>query len=175
MISLNKAFPTNGSNPLAHVALVVSDNEQALAVEYAQSHGIPTLTYRFQPRELFELTVSTALDAHEIDLVCLAGFMRILSPEFVAQYEGRILNIHPSLLPKYRGLDPQQRAIDAGDSESGCTVHYVDAGIDTGKIILQRTVPIEPGDTAATLAARILHEEHEAYPEAVRMVLKGQA
>lgn len=175
MQSLIAAFPPNGRDPLARVALVVSDNENAPAVEYATSRGIPTLTYPFVPREVFELTVSTALEAHEIDLVCLAGFMRILSADFVSEYAGRVLNIHPSLLPKYRGLNPQQRAIEAGDTETGCTVHFVDAGIDTGEVILQRTVPIEPEDTVDTLAARILVEEHLAYPEAVRKVLKGNA
>lgn len=175
MQSLIAAFPPAGSEPLARVALVVSDNEDALAIEFAKSHDIPALTHPFVPREQFETTVRSALATHDIDLVCLAGFMRILSPGFVAAHDGRILNIHPSLLPKYPGLDPQQRAIDAGDTESGCTVHFVDAGIDTGEIILQRTVPIEADDTAATLAARILVEEHLAYPAAVRQVLKGQA
>lgn len=175
MQSLIAAFPADGSDLLAQVALVVSDNEDAPALKYAAQHGIPTVTQPFTPRDVFETTVMDALAAHDIDLVCLAGFMRILSASFVAAYDGRVLNIHPSLLPKYRGLDPQQRALDAGDTESGCTVHYVDAGIDTGEIILQRTVPIMTDDSEDTLAARILIEEHIAYPAAVRMVLKGQA
>ena len=105
------------------------------------------------------------------DLICLAGYMRVLSPDFVARWRGRILNIHPSLLPKYPGLSPQRRALEAGETVSGCTVHQVDEGIDTGPIVLQKRVPIEPGDTAETLADRILEAEHEAYSEAIRLVL----
>ena len=104
------------------------------------------------------------LDRARPDLVCLAGYMRVLSPDFVGRFRGRILNIHPSLLPKFPGLDAQRRAIEAGEKESGCTVHFVDEGTDTGPIVLQKTVPILPGDTEESLSARILEREHEAYP-----------
>jgi len=105
------------------------------------------------------------------DLVCLAGYMRLLTPEFVARWRGRILNIHPALLPKFPGLHVQRRALEAGETESGCTVHFVDEGTDTGPIVLQRRVPVLPGDTEESLSARILAEEHRAYPEAIAKVL----
>jgi phosphoribosylglycinamide formyltransferase-1 len=111
---------------------------------------------------------------HRIDLILLAGFMRLLSAGFVQAWQGRILNIHPSLLPQFPGLHAQRQALQAGVSESGCTVHFVDAGMDTGPIILQRRVPVLPDDTEETLAARILEQEHLAYPEAVRRVLQGR-
>jgi phosphoribosylglycinamide formyltransferase-1 len=122
-------------------------------------------------RRQHEQALRAFLDPLQPDLVCLAGYMRVLSSEFVLAYSGRILNIHPSLLPKFPGLDPQRRAIEAGESVSGCTVHFVDEGVDSGPIVLQRRVPILPGDDAETLAARILEEEHRAYPEAIRKVL----
>lgn len=175
MEALIAAFPPTGSDPQAKVALVVSDNPDAPALTTAASQDIPIVVHPFTPREAFEITVRSALREHQIDLVCLAGFMRILSPEFTTQFAGRILNIHPSLLPKYRGLHPQARALAAGESESGCTVHYVDAGVDTGAIVLQRAVPILANDTEATLSARILEVEHQLYPEAVRLVLEGLA
>ena len=118
-----------------------------------------------------EARILEILDRTRPDLVCLAGYMRILSPEFVERFRGRILNIHPALLPKFPGLEPQRRALEAGETESGCTVHFVDEGTDTGPIVLQRRVPILPGDTDETLAARILVEEHRAYPEAIARVL----
>ena len=115
------------------------------------------------------------LEREKIDLICLAGFMRVLSPDFVSRYAGRILNIHPSLLPRFPGLHPQQQALNAGVNESGCTVHFVDAGVDTGPIIVQRRVSVYPDDDVDTLSARILEAEHLAYPEAVRLVLEGKA
>lgn len=122
-------------------------------------------------REEHETAIRRVLESARPDLICLAGYMRVLSPEFVAAYPERILNIHPSLLPKYPGLDVQRRAIEAGERESGCTVHSVTADVDSGPILVQRRVPILPGDTEESLSARILEQEHEAYPEAVRLAL----
>ncbi len=139
-----------------------------------ESEGLPAHAI---PREAsvsrteHEAKIREILDAARPDLICLAGYMRVLSPEFVAAYPGRILNIHPSLLPKYPGLNVQRRALEAGDRESGCTVHYVEAAVDSGPILVQKRVPILPGDTEESLSARILEQEHVAYPEAVRMAL----
>lgn len=175
MEALIAAFPPNGTEGGAAVTLVVSDNPDAPALTTATRHGIATVVHPFRPRKAFEAHVATQLAEHRIGLVCLAGFMRILSPAFTTRFAGQVLNIHPSLLPKYRGLHPQARALAAGETESGCTVHLVDAGVDTGRIVLQRAVPIKPGDTEETLSARILAVEHQLYPEAVRLVLEGMA
>lgn len=163
-----------GRIPDAEIVAVVSENPQARGLEAARERGLPAwaIDFRgFPGRAAHEAAVRKVLDAARPDLLCLAGYMRLLSPEFVRAYEGRILNIHPSLLPKFPGLHVQRRAIEAGDAESGCTVHYVDAGVDSGPILLQRRVPILPGDTEETLAERILAQEHEAYPEAVNIAL----
>ena len=125
-------------------------------------------------RVSFEAGAEIELRRHAIDLICLAGFMRILSPGFVEARRGRIVNVHPSLLPAFPGLRAQRQALDAGATRSGCSVHLVDAGVDTGPVILQRTVPVCPGDTEASLSARILEQEHIAYPEAVRKILRGE-
>jgi len=109
-----------------------------------------------------------------VDLICLAGFMRILSPGFTRRWAGRIVNVHPSLLPAFRGLHAQRQALQAGVTTTGCTIHLVDAGVDTGRIVLQRRVPVLPGDDESTLADRILDQEHVAYPEAVRRLLRGE-
>lgn len=163
---------------LASVALVVSDVLDAPALARAAEAGVPARSIPWgvpSGRAAFERELQGELDAHGIDLVCLAGFMRIVSPSFVARWSGRILNVHPSLLPMYPGLDPQRRALEAGEAYAGCTVHFVDAGIDTGPCIVQRVVPVHPDDTVATLTARILDSEHLAYPEAVIHVLTGRA
>ena len=158
--------------PNTTIAAVISDNPEAPGLAIAWERGLPAQAI---PREdgmtraVHEGRILRVLDAAKPDLICLAGYMRILSPEFVEAYRGRILNIHPSLLPKYPGLHVQRRAIEAGDQESGCTVHYVDVGIDSGPAILQKRVPILPGDTEETLSARILEQEHVAYPEAVNL------
>ena len=158
----------------ASIAAVVSDNPEAPGLAIARERGLPAHAV---PREsgmtraVHEARIRRILDAAKPDLVCLAGYMRILSPEFVEAYRGRILNIHPSLLPKYPGLHVQRRALEAGERESGCTVHYVDVGIDSGPVILQKRVPILPGDTEESLSARILEQEHAAYPEAVMLAL----
>lgn len=181
--ALLKAFPHD--NPLGHIVLVISDRREALALQKAveaqvEAEYVPWPKSRDQGvayttgREQFERVAGQLLHEHRIDLILLAGFMRLLSPAFVRAWQGRILNIHPSLLPQFPGLHAQRQALEAGVSESGCTVHFVDAGMDTGPIILQRRVPVLPGDTEETLAARILKQEHLAYPEAVRKVLQGR-
>jgi phosphoribosylglycinamide formyltransferase-1 len=172
--SLAAAFPPG--DPLASVVLVLSNKPTAGALALAEAHGIPARAVPFgRDRDRFEGEADVLLEAFAVDLICLAGFMRVLSPAFTARYAGRILNVHPSLLPAFPGLHAQRQALAAGVSESGCTVHFVDAGVDTGAAIVQRRVPVLPEDTEDTLAERILREEHRAYPEAVRRVLKGQA
>ena len=180
--SLVTAFPPGDS--LASVQLVLSSRAGAGALELAAAHGVPAYSFPFPSRKrdpdglartAFEAVATKLLGAARIDLICLAGFMRIFSPQFSARWRGRILNVHPSLLPAFPGLHPQQQALLAGVSESGCTVHFVDAGVDTGAVIVQRRVPVLPDDTEQTLAARILNEEHRAYPDAVRRVLTGRA
>jgi phosphoribosylglycinamide formyltransferase-1 len=171
--ALAAAFPPG--DPLGSVVLVLSNKRDAGALDLAAALG---LTAHFIPfgadRARFEREATAHLTAAGIDLVLLAGFMRVLSPAFTARYAGRLLNIHPSLLPHFPGLHAQRQALEAGVRESGCTVHFVDAGVDTGPIILQRRVPVLPGDTEERLAARILAQEHRAYPEAVRRVLLGE-
>jgi phosphoribosylglycinamide formyltransferase 1 len=125
-------------------------------------------------REAYDRLVVAALEETRVDLVCLAGFMRLLSPYFIAAFPRRILNIHPSLLPAFPGLEAQRQALEYGVLCTGCTVHFVDENLDAGPIVAQAVVPVEPGDTAETLAARILKEEHRIYTEAVRLVLSGQ-
>jgi len=163
-----------GSIPDARIVAVVSDVATARGLARARERGLPAHDLdrgRFASRAEHETAVTRVLEEARADLVCLAGYMRIMSPDFVARWRGRILNIHPSLLPKYRGTSPQRRALEAGDSESGCTVHVVDEGTDTGPIVLQRTVPIAAGDTEETLSGRILEVEHALYPEAITKVL----
>ena len=160
---------------LGRVVLVVSDKERAAALARANSAAVEAVHLPWHDRSSFETRLTQLLEEREIDLLCLAGFMRLLSAGFVERFEGRILNIHPSLLPSFRGLHAHRQALEAGVKESGCTVHFVDAGIDTGTIIEQRRVPVLPGDDEESLAARILEQEHHAYPEAVRLVLTGRA
>jgi phosphoribosylglycinamide formyltransferase-1 len=164
----------SGKIPDAEIVAVVSDNPDAPGLAIARERGLPAHSIERESgmtRAVHEGRIQRVLDAARPDLICLAGYMRILSPEFVEAFPGQIVNIHPSLLPKYPGLHVQRRAIEAGDQESGCTVHYVDVGIDSGPAILQKRVPILPSDTEETLAARILEQEHVAYPEAVNIAL----
>lgn len=172
--ALAAAFPPG--DPLGSVVLVLSNRRDAPVLALARDLGIEA---RFIPfgadRARFEREATAQLTAAGIDLVLLAGFMRVLSPAFTARYAGRLVNIHPSLLPRFPGLHAQRQALEAGARESGCTVHFVDAGVDTGPVILQRRVPVLPDDTEERLAARILAQEHRAYPEAVRRVLLGEA
>ncbi len=166
----------DGRIPRAEIVAVISDVADAPGLARAVERGLPAFPVPRGPRSRreHERDVLAILDAARPELICLAGYMRLLSPDFVARYRGRILNIHPALLPKFPGLDVQRRALEAGELESGCTVHFVDEGTDSGPVILQRRVPILPGDTVATLSARILAEEHRAYPEAIARVLAGE-
>ena len=148
------------------VALIASNKLTAQGLYWARSQGLPTwaLDSKGIGKEQFDHKLSAALDEHRVGTIALAGFMRILSPWFVEQWRGRLLNIHPSLLPKYRGLDTHARAIYAGDAAGGCSVHVVTEELDAGEVIGQVEVPIEPGDTPASLEERVLAAEHELYP-----------
>lgn len=170
LASLLAAFPKGGE--LGRVVLVVSNKADAPALEKARAAGVEAVYLPFATREAFEQGARGLLERWRVDLICLAGFMRLLSTEFVSAYAGRILNIHPSLLPAFPGLHAQRQALEAGVRETGCTVHWVDAGVDTGPVLVQRAVPVLPGDDEASLSARILAEEHRLYPEAVRRVLE---
>jgi phosphoribosylglycinamide formyltransferase-1 len=152
------------------VILVGSNRPDAPGLDWARSKGIPVWARdsRGIDREAFDASVSAALAEHRVGTIALAGYMRILSPSFVSEWAGRIINIHPSLLPKYRGLDTHARAIAASDAVSGCTVHVVTEELDAGEVLASAQVPIEPGDTAETLADRILAEEHTLYPKALK-------
>jgi phosphoribosylglycinamide formyltransferase-1 len=161
----------------ARPAVVISNRANAPGLELAAGRGIETLVIRhqqYESRESFDQALVAALNERGVELVCLAGFMRLLSPYFIRAYPSRIINIHPSLLPAFPGLDVQQQALDHGVKVSGCTVHFVDQDLDAGPIIIQRTVPVLEGDDAALLAARILAEEHQAYAEAVRLYFEGR-
>ena len=163
-----------GRIPDAEIVAVISDVPEAPGLARARQRGLPAYAVdrrQYPGRRAHEEAIGQRLAETAPDLVCLAGYMRLLSPDFVARWRGRLLNIHPALLPKFPGLHVQRRALEAGETESGCTVHFVDEGIDTGHVILQRKVAILPGDTEETLSARILAEEHEAYPEAIARVL----
>lgn len=157
----------------ANPILVLSNRPQAAGLDQAKRLGIATLTVDHRPfgkdREAFERAMQAMLLEHRVEMIVLAGFMRILTPWFVRQWPRRMINIHPSLLPKYPGLNTHQRAIEAGDQEAGCSVHWVTEGVDEGDVIAQARVPVEPGDTAQTLAARILPQEHALYPRAVKL------
>ena len=164
----------SGAIPDAEIVAVISDLAEAAGVERARRRGLPAFAAdrgKFASRRDHEAEVLRILEEARPDLICLAGYMRVLSPEFVARYRGRIVNIHPALLPRFPGLHAQRRALEAGETVSGCTVHFVDEGTDTGPVILQRTVPVLPGDTEESLSERILSEEHRAYPEAISRVL----
>ena len=172
MLALSDAV-NEGRIPNAEVAIVISDKAGARGLELAQERELEThvVERRGRSREEHELEIISILRGCQVDLVCLAGYMRLLSPCFVEAFKGRILNIHPSLLPAFPGLDAQRQALDHGAKVSGCTVHLVDESLDGGPIIAQRTVPVVEGDTVETLSARILEQEHKLYPEAVGLVL----
>jgi phosphoribosylglycinamide formyltransferase 1 len=160
----------SGEIPDSEVAVVISDKGDAPGLMKASLRGVETLVIerRGRTREAHDAEIAAALKERGVELVCLAGYMRLLSPAFVAAFPDRIINIHPSLLPKYPGLDTHARVIAAGDTVSGCTVHYVNEQLDAGEIILQKQVPVLPDDTPETLAARVLAEEHKLYIEAIR-------
>lgn len=165
-----------GRIPNAEIALVLSNREGAGGIEKARARGIETqvIPSKGLEREAYDKLAVAALRERNVDLVCLAGYMRLLSPYFVAAFPGRILNIHPSLLPSFPGLESQRQALEHGAKFSGCTVHFVDENLDAGPIVLQAVVPIEDSDTPDTLGERILREEHRIYSEAVRIVLEGR-
>ncbi|MCK5373726.1 MAG: phosphoribosylglycinamide formyltransferase [Alphaproteobacteria bacterium] len=162
----------------ARMSLVVSNRPDAAGLNTAQSNGISTETIdhkAYDTREAFEEEISARLKNYDIDLIVLAGFMRIFTDSFVEKWPRRIINIHPSLLPDYKGTHTHKRAIEDGKSEGGCTVHYVIPELDSGPIIAQKRVPILPGDTPDTLADRVLVQEHILYPEAIRLVAESLA
>jgi phosphoribosylglycinamide formyltransferase 1 len=165
-----------GRIPNAEIAIVVSNRENAPGIERARARGIEArvIPSKGLEREAYDRLVAAALEEKKVDLVCLAGYMRLLSPYFVAAFRNRILNIHPSLLPAFPGLEAQRQALEHGAKFSGCTVHFVDENLDAGPIILQAVVPIKDDDTPESLSERILREEHRIYSEAVRIVLEGR-
>ena len=161
----------------AEIAVVIADKINAYALERARERGIPAVTvvYRdYAERADFERALLTELRAHGVTLVVLAGFMRILSPVFVHAYAGHILNIHPALLPSFPGAHAHRDALAYGGKVSGCTVHFVDEGMDSGPIIMQAAVPVLEGDTEETLAARVLSQEHQIFPEAIKLYVEGR-
>ncbi|HCY56792.1 MAG TPA: phosphoribosylglycinamide formyltransferase [Oceanicaulis sp.] len=158
----------------ARIVAVISNRPDAYGLERAREAGISAIAIdhkAYASRESFEAALDSALREAGAEFVCLAGFMRILTEGFVNQWDGRMINIHPSLLPKFKGVDTHKRAIEAGESEHGCTVHWVTPGMDEGPVIAQARVPVLPGDTPETLAARVLVEEHRLYPAALRLAL----
>jgi phosphoribosylglycinamide formyltransferase-1 len=165
-----------GRIPGAEIAVVISNREGAPGIERARTRGIEArvVPSKGLEREAYDRQVVAVLHEHRVDLVCLAGFMRLLSPYFVAQFRHRILNIHPALLPSFPGLEAQRQALEYGVKFTGCTVHLVDENLDAGPIVAQAVVPVRDDDTPETLAARILKEEHRIYTEAVRLVLSGR-
>lgn len=172
MIALADAV-REGRIPNAEISVVISDQRNALGLASATAHGIKTLVIgrSGRTREEHDREIVAALQAHKVDLVCLAGYMRVLSSEFIEAYPDRILNIHPSLLPAFPGLDAQRQALEHGAEETGCTVHFVDETLDGGRIIAQHAVPVSDDDTVESLSERILGEEHKLYAAAVASVL----
>jgi phosphoribosylglycinamide formyltransferase, formyltetrahydrofolate-dependent len=173
MLALSDAVVA-GKIPNAEITIVISDKADARGLVPAKERGIETrvVERRGRNREEHEREIISLLRERQIDLVCLAGYMRLLSPCFIEAFKRRILNIHPSLLPAFPGLDAQRQALDHGVKVSGCTVHFVDETLDGGPIIAQRVVPVLKGDTVETLSARILEQEHEIYAEAVASVIE---
>ena len=162
----------------AAIVLVLSNNPDAAGLAYAYKSGIATAVVDHRPfrddRASFERALDAQLQAHRADFMCLAGFMRLLTPEFVRRWSGRMLNIHPALLPMFKGLHTHRRALDAGVREHGATVHFVVPEMDSGPIVLQGSVPVMDGDTEEVLAQRVLEVEHRIYPQALRMVAEGR-
>lgn len=174
MVALADAV-RDGTIPNAEIAVVISDQRDAKGLEIARERGIKTIVVERagRKREEHDREIVSVLRDERVDLICLAGYMRVLSPFFVDAFKNRILNIHPSLLPLFPGLDAQRQALEHRVNESGCTVHLVDNTLDGGPIIAQRTVPVLAADTVEILSARILEQEHILYPEAVASVLRG--
>jgi phosphoribosylglycinamide formyltransferase-1 len=162
--------------PDARIAIVISNRSDAPGIEIARQRGLPTLVIpsKGKPREEHERAIASALQEKKVDLICLAGYMRLLSPWFVQQFPFKVVNIHPSLLPAFPGLEAQEQAFAFGVKVTGCTVHFVDEELDHGAIIVQKTVAVLDSDDERTLSARILEQEHIAYTEAIRIVLEGK-
>jgi len=160
----------------AEISVVVSNKEEAGGLVIARQMGLKAICIpsKGKEREAFEHELIATLHEHDVDLVCLAGFMRVLTPYFIREFRGRILNIHPALLPSFPGVEAQKQALDYGVKWTGCTVHFVDEGVDTGPIVCQAAVPVHDDDTHETLAARILKEEHRIYTEAVCLVVEDK-
>lgn len=161
----------------ARISVVISNEPDVMGLSRAKDAGLPTevIPHKSYPsRREFETALSETLAKHPVDLICLAGFMRVLTPDFVSKWEGKILNIHPSLLPAYPGLHVHERVLHSDDKESGCTVHFVTPGLDEGPTLVQKRVPVLQDDTPDTLAARVLEQEHLAYPEAIRLIALGK-
>jgi phosphoribosylglycinamide formyltransferase 1 len=159
----------------AEIAIVIANRPEARGLEVARLRGLPAVSIPSKglDRTIYDGMLVEELKKHVVDLVCLAGYMRLLSAGFIREFPGRVLNIHPSLLPSFPGLDAQHQALEHGVKVTGCTVHFVDEYLDAGPIIVQAAVPVLDGDTVETLSARILSEEHRIYSEAIRMVLSG--
>lgn len=164
-----------GRIPGAEVAVVISDKAEAAGLSKAKEKGVETLVIerKGRPRAEHDAEIAAEFKKRDVELVCLAGYMRLLSPEFIRAFPNRIINIHPSLLPSFRGLDAQRQALDHGVKVTGCTVHFVDEELDNGAIIAQREVKVRDDDTAETLAARILEQEHELYVEALAKIARN--
>ncbi|HLC41909.1 MAG TPA: phosphoribosylglycinamide formyltransferase [Methylomirabilota bacterium] len=161
----------------ARIALLVTDRPDAQAIERARRHGVKSAFVdpkAYDSREMFDRALVSLLKAHQVELVCLAGFMRILSKTILDAFPGRIMNIHPSLLPSFPGLHAQRQALRHGVKVSGATVHFADDGVDSGPIILQAAVPVKDDDSEESLAARILHQEHQIYPRAIQLYAEGR-
>jgi phosphoribosylglycinamide formyltransferase-1 len=161
----------------AEIRLVISNRPDAAGLDKAASFGIPTAVVdhsRFASKAAFEAELLRALEEHGCEIVCLAGFMRVISADFISRYPHRILNVHPSLLPAFPGLNVQRKALEYGVRLSGCTVHFVVPEVDAGPIVAQAAVPVADGDTEESLAARILEQEHSIYPEALRLLAEGR-
>jgi phosphoribosylglycinamide formyltransferase 1 len=167
---------SSGRIPNAEIAVVISHRDGAPGIERARARGIDArvIPSKGLERDAYDRQVVAVMREKKVDLVCLAGYMRLLSPYFVKEYHGRIVNIHPSLLPAFPGLEAQRQALEHGVKFTGCTVHFVDETLDAGPIILQAAVPVRDDDTVGTLSERILAEEHRIYSEAVRVVLEGR-
>lgn len=165
-----------GRIPGAEIAIVISNKPDALGLERAKARKIPAMAIASKglERETYDRKVVAVLEEHKVDLICLAGYMRLLSPFFITAFPQRILNIHPSLLPSFPGLESQKQALDYGVKFAGCTVHFVDENLDAGPIVLQAIVPVQDGDDEHALSERILKEEHRIYTEAVRLILEGK-
>jgi phosphoribosylglycinamide formyltransferase-1 len=161
----------------ARVAIVISNKPDVYGLERAKKHNIPTAVFepkKFKDKNTYELEIVKELKKHKVDLVCLAGYMRIVGPVLLEHYPGKMMNIHPALLPSFPGLHVQKAALDHGTKISGATVHFVDEGCDTGPIIIQAAVPVLENDTEESLSARILEQEHKIYPQAIKLYAEGK-